>query len=160
MSLSSFYIFIQNPDKIYWAWFSRNPNQTAVDFLIKTHPNKINWEWFSLNPNQTAVDFLIKTHPNKINWEWFSVNPNQTAVDFLIKTHPNKINWEWFSRNPILFDLDYQAMSLARLLVYELELCHKAVLDPRRVKVWLDDFLEHGGELYDFKYEPYSVSNF
>ena len=51
-------------------------------------------------------------------------------------------------------------MSLARLRVYEEELCCKAVLDPRRVKVWLDDFLERGGELKDFKYEPYSISNF
>ena len=78
----------------------------------------------------------------------------------ILKIGAHKIKLKDLAENPILFELDYQAMSLARLLVYELELCHKAVLDPRRVKVWLDDFLERGGELKDFKYEPYSVSNF
>ena len=61
--------------------------------------------------------------------------------------------------NSINSNLDYQALSLARVRAFEEELCHKAVLDPRRVKVWLDDFLERGGELKDFQYEPYCVSN-
>ena len=118
---------------------------------------KIYWEWFSLNPNPAAVEFIIK-NPDKIDWTWFSENPG--AIEFIIKNYPNKIHYYTLAKSTILFDLDYQAMSLARLLVYELELCHKAVLDPRRVKVWLDDFLENGGKLSDFKYEPYSVSNF
>ena len=90
---------------------------------------------------------------------WLSENTNPTVFDFLIKNYPNKINWYYLSGNPNLFNLDYQSMSLERLRIYEEELCRKAVLDPRRVKVWLDDFLERGGELSDFKFEPYSVSN-
>ena len=178
---------IKNPDKIIWMWFSLNTNQTAVDFLINQHPNKITCYWFSLNTNQIAVDFLIEhpdkidfsdfsknsnpaavefliKNPDKIIWSGFIKNSNPTAFDFLIKNYPDKIeekeNLYFIYDNPRLFDLDYQAMSLARLRVYEEELCRKAVLDPRRVKVWLDDFLERGGELIDFKFEPYSVSNF
>ena len=175
---------IKNPDKIDLYYFSCNPNPAAVDFLIKNYYDKINWPQFSYNTNDKAVDLLIK-NPDKILWYNFSSNSNSRAIEFLInqKNASNFIHWyplilntntlsfnlaiknhavdlQYVARNPRLFDLDYPKMSLERLRVYEEELCHKAVLDPRRVKVWLDDFLERGGELTDFKYEPYSVSNF
>ena len=108
---------------------------------------------------QEAVDFLIQ-NPDKIHWENFSMNTNPAAIEFLITQHQDKIFYQNLAKNSLLFELDYQAMSLAKLRIYEEELCHKAVLDPRRVKVWLDDFLERGGNLTEFQYEPYSVSNF
>jgi hypothetical protein len=176
------FLINKHPDKINWYWFSENTNPAAVNFLIK-NPDKIDWDGISGNTNPTAVNFLINKHPDKIRCN-FSGNTNQAAVNYLIN-NPDKIDWAVFTRNPTpaafefiiekyankidfktvkynprLFDLDYQAMSLARVRIFEEELCHKAVLNPRRVKVWLDDFLERGGELKDFKYEPYSVSNF
>ena len=158
MEIYKYQHYIDKIFKEYYYYVSSNISSNAVDFLIK-HPDKIHWNNFSMNTIQAAVDFLIK-NPDKIEWNWFSMNDNPAAIEFTIKYYPNKINYNTLAINPILFELDYQAMSLARVRIIEEELCHKAVLDPRRVKVWLDDFLERGGELKDFKYEPYSVSNF
>ena len=88
---------IGNPDKIYWKYFSENPNNQAVKFLFNNQ-DKIDMEAFSRNSNDIVVKFLIE-NKDKINWRSFSANTNDMAVNFLIN-NKRKIDWEIFSSNP------------------------------------------------------------
>ncbi len=75
----------------FWAGFSKNNNDLAVDLLL-ANPDKIKWNYFSLNTNQKAIEFL-KQNPDEIVWDTLSSNKN--AIDIL-SCNINKINKQLF----------------------------------------------------------------
>jgi hypothetical protein len=57
MNPGAIHLLEQNPDKIYWPWFSRNPNPVAIK-LLEQNINKIDWQLLSANPNADALRLL------------------------------------------------------------------------------------------------------
>ena len=78
---------LENKDKIYWYYLSKNPN--AINLL----KDRIKYEKSLTNAQLNRLE-------NKIDNEPLSENPN--AID-LLKENQDKINWFVLSSNPAIF---------------------------------------------------------
>jgi len=107
-------------ESIDWRYFSANPNDAAVSYLLShpelidarkwssnthpdavtyllNHPDMIHWMEFSANTNDAAVEYALQNLAC-IHWCMFSENTNSLAVSYLIQ-HPEHIDWCAFSQN-------------------------------------------------------------
>ena len=80
--------------KIYWGFFSLNPN--AVDFLSLPENKKyIDYSQLSKNTNSNALELIkeeIRINPNNPDIDWSALSKNPKALDIL-DVHRNKIKW-------------------------------------------------------------------
>jgi len=85
-------IIAKNLDKnISWFILSKNPNDIAVDIILRPENiNKIDYEFLSLNSNDKVFD-LIKNNLDKIDFDFLITNPNPKIIE-IFKTNENKIS--------------------------------------------------------------------
>jgi hypothetical protein len=85
--------------KMCWMYLTTNPNDEAIDLLIK-RKNLINWDYLSMNPNSKALDLLI--HEDKIDYNFLVRNTNPKVIILLKKyliDNPSLFNWRGLSLN-------------------------------------------------------------
>ena len=91
----------ENPDKINNEGYSRNPNPIVVnEYVLGTGRNAFVPLEFSKNPNDAAVDYLLKNQKKIENSFW--ENPNPNAVEFILKKklfHDEHFRIEFLSKN-------------------------------------------------------------
>ena len=78
--------------KIYWSFFSLNPN--AIDFLSE-NKKYINYSQLSKNTNLRALELLkaeIMVNPNNPDIDWRALSENPYAIDIL-DANRDKIKW-------------------------------------------------------------------
>ena len=94
-------------NKMTLLYLAKNPNNKAIELLMKKFGNKINeyadskfWVNLSANPSNKAIEFLLKDeNKSKINWKMLSKNPNDKAIE-LLKQNQDKIDLMHLSTNP------------------------------------------------------------
>jgi hypothetical protein len=80
--------------KIYWSFFSLNPN--AIDFLSLPENKKyIDYSQLSKNTNSRALELLkaeLMVNPNNPDIDWSALSQNSEAIDIL-DVNRDKIKW-------------------------------------------------------------------
>lgn len=80
--------------KIYWGFFSLNPN--AIDFL-QGNKKKIDYSQLSKNTNPKALELIkeeIMVNPNNPDIDWRALSANPEAIDIL---DANRIKIKWYN---------------------------------------------------------------
>jgi hypothetical protein len=102
----------ENPTKIVWLNFSRNPKAIRViEKELRVRPENV--EWSSLSGNHAAIR-ILENNIDKIVWSVFSSNSNagellKTQVEIEEKkiykntSTYNMLNWFGISKNPSIF---------------------------------------------------------
>ena len=79
----------------------------------------------SENSNDKVVE-LLEANIERIDWISLSANTNPKVIHILEKNQ-DKINWTYLSSNSIIFELDYQKMSIDKINI---------ILKDLMVKCW------------------------
>jgi hypothetical protein len=142
-------------DKVSRFYLNRNPSSIP---LLESNPHLINFDELVTNPNGIQ---LLEQHIEAINLhqaEEIVYNPSGIElfqrlfeIDVIPEEDFEYLVKERLIENPSLFDLDYQAMSKARVRVIYHELVAKA-FHPDKVEKWLNHYLDQGGKIEDFDY--------
>jgi hypothetical protein len=95
---------LKNVDQIEYSSLSRNTNDRAISHLLKD--GQI-WTDIYENCNDVIVDHILKTiNINYVDYDLLRKNSNDRIVQYLIQ-NPEKIMWRSFSRNNNDIAVDY-----------------------------------------------------
>jgi glucan-binding YG repeat protein len=131
----------RNPDKIYWPWFSLNPNPNAI-LLLEQNQDKIDWKHFCMNENPKAMT-LLKQNQNKIHWSYLSMNSNAMT---LLEQNKDKIDWYYFSGNPSIYEKKINYAYLKKKIDIIREELIATSMHPKKLLRYID----MGGDIDDF----------
>lgn len=152
---NAIHILKNHLDKISRFWLSQNPN--AVEILVN-HPHLIDFHELVGNPNAIS---LLETNMSQLDVHHVEeLVYNSNGIELFQRFFENgtipEDDYDYLlthrlQQNKSLFDLDYQAMSKARVKIIYHELVSKA-FHPTRVEKWLTYYLDQGGKIEDFDY--------
>jgi hypothetical protein len=83
----------ENPQFIHYPELSSNPNDRAIDLLLRHGGiDRVTWWALSQNPSARAVQVLTD-HPNRIHWQTLCSFAKTKQQFDLIRNYPDKIDW-------------------------------------------------------------------
>lgn len=142
-------LLIKNPEKINWYYFSQNPHPDAVKMILQNpdkYSDKYSFRGLSLNTNPEIVDKILKYFNSECDNNDLCENPNALPI---LEKQLESISWYSLATNYSLFDLDYQAMSIARTAIIYDELLANAMHPDRYARAY-KIHMDNGGRYDNF----------
>ena len=156
----------KHPDKINWSYLTLNTN--GIELLLNNidkvdpyniHHHIIYQKYISSfggieEDTEDEDDEIIIQRPDIFDRFLLNIIEEPDGLDILESNFDKIKDFEYVHRrldnNPVLFDLDYQKMSILRSKIIYTELISKA-LHPTRISKWLDYHLEQGYDITSFE---------